>query len=620
MILRVCLFLFIFILAASYGLAQTWHPKALDLGESLFTPINNKDDNDNDYLVDSLEYRLAEEFKPFLIFDSDENARLPHEPVTLFQVSPIGCVTKDCTDNIFTIGLMYRFLWQRDGGYGPSSWCGDSHNGDHLEVKLELQSKDGQRWKLTNLLVWKLKSHWPFHSNGNDGRHVDLYLSAGKHHPFFGTSYDHDDSPYSGHGCNDDVNGLGARVWPRVLDTYCFSNSVLCKKGPLNVGERDAHPIRYFINDLSSLGYPDEHAWGTRPFWGGLKWGDEEGTASSDVWFKPEIFSDKGKAFFSLLHKKAVEEGRYLWNADYEGFVEKLTERVEKGFRLVDIETYLDGNSRKYIGVWERGSYNQNVWIGLNCGEFIDKWKELAKRNLRLVDVEVHRVGDLLRYTGVWHSGIHYQKLIVEPDLSRSIDILDTRGFDLVDFEEIGQQSYYEIGLFHKEPKQPKFATESGFRCPSVSGDVTWSSYKIHQERNLVFGVDKDRIARRILANCNWQIFRGHEGGGGDSLQIVSPKGEVVFVHAFDEFSGFRVTRGWKGKTEKGIRIGASVDQFLKAYPEFTKEETSFLTTTYRSSKSGVEAVFFRDKLEELVVGRYFDDNPTAELQCVFLD
>ena len=271
---------------------QAWNAKTLDLGESLFAPVNNRDDNDNDYLADSLEHKLAEEFKPLLIFDSDENARLPNEPVTLFQVRPRGCIGEGC-NNIYTVDLKYLFLWQWDGGYGPDSSCGNEHEGDNQAIDLVLQSKDGHRWKLTYLNIWTggygFQKEWSLDSNGNDSRHFHFYLSAGKHHHFFDTTYDHEDTPFGVPSpfspCNEDVNGRGARIQPKLSDTYCFPSGT-CKEVPLNVGESNAHSTEHFINDLTSLGYQGENAWGQQPFRGGLGGDSDDTAANSTIWIK----------------------------------------------------------------------------------------------------------------------------------------------------------------------------------------------------------------------------------------------------------------------------------------------------------------------------------------------
>jgi hypothetical protein len=77
-------------------------------------------------------------------------------------------------------------------------------------------------------------------------------MSASKHHEYFTRDRDLKESLYSEYGCNDNVNGLGARV---LTDLKSFS--------PLfynNVGEPDNHPTPPFIRDLSKY-YPRHTAW-----------------------------------------------------------------------------------------------------------------------------------------------------------------------------------------------------------------------------------------------------------------------------------------------------------------------------------------------------------------------
>jgi len=81
-------------------------------------------DQDRDCLVDSLENALADAFRPYCIFDSDEGPRQSFEPVTLFQAR-----LEDIQESTVRIAMKWVFLFRRDGGYGPSSSCRDAHDG-----------------------------------------------------------------------------------------------------------------------------------------------------------------------------------------------------------------------------------------------------------------------------------------------------------------------------------------------------------------------------------------------------------------------------------------------------------------------------------------------------------
>src|SRR6266498_2287934 len=118
--------------------------KVVSLGEALFVS-EKKDlgrDHDLDGLKDDLEFELADHFKPHIIFDSDEANRLPGEPVTLFQVRPIGCTGVGCPGT-YRLLVKYGFLFRRDGGYGESSDCWDDHNGDNQPATFQFDSGDG---------------------------------------------------------------------------------------------------------------------------------------------------------------------------------------------------------------------------------------------------------------------------------------------------------------------------------------------------------------------------------------------------------------------------------------------------------------------------------------------
>jgi hypothetical protein len=74
-----------------------------------------------------------------------------------------------------------------------------------------------------------------------------VYQSGSKHHQYLTRDIDGNNSLYSDYGCNDDVNGLGARVLLSTRNAY--SGTVALH----NVGEPGAHPTTDFVNDLSPV-------------------------------------------------------------------------------------------------------------------------------------------------------------------------------------------------------------------------------------------------------------------------------------------------------------------------------------------------------------------------------
>ncbi len=297
--------------------------KVLSLGETLFVS-EKKDlgrDHDLDGLKDDLEFALADHFKPQIIFDSDEANRLSGEPVTLFQVRPLGCTGVGCSGN-YRLLVKYGFLFRRDGGYGESSDCWDDHNGDNQPATFQFDSGDGKDWILNQINNGSFV--WPASKASGDkigmnniqwyqSSHPVIYMSAHKHHQYFNTSRDEDDSIYSDFGCNDDINGKGAKVLPSLISPYSDHRSNNVGEPELKVpskclqweeetnqkgieikhcvkwGARPDNDIKYFITGLGAFGYPGEDAWGASPFCGGLGCDSDETSPMSYMWEKAEF-------------------------------------------------------------------------------------------------------------------------------------------------------------------------------------------------------------------------------------------------------------------------------------------------------------------------------------------
>ena len=292
------------------------------LTTSIYSIWDRGQDHDGDDLLDELEGDLAEYFRPYVIFDSDETATRSDEPIALFQVRPAECFGYGC-DGAWEVTVKYAFLWAFDGGYGPSSDCSDAHWGDNQSITLRLLSYDeGRTWELPDHM-WAdvgveqadLGPYWSppklrTQSHG-DVLFPYVFLSAGKHHMYVGTSFNHQDAPASDWGCNDDVNGHGDSFYVDVSGSsdqfgWVGSNSYFPFHAYNNVGEPESHDERYFIGDLSqwypwanSIGvYEDppkpppgdgEHAWSGRPFLGGA-WQMEAVTSSLNSMWRRDRF------------------------------------------------------------------------------------------------------------------------------------------------------------------------------------------------------------------------------------------------------------------------------------------------------------------------------------------
>lgn len=139
------------------------------------------------------------------------------------------------------------------------------------------------------------------------------------------------------------------------------------------------------------------------------------------------------------------------------------------------------------------------------------------------------------------------------------------------------------------------------FRCPTTVDNVTFQSYGAFTMGNS----GDDSTARKIVSACNWHVFDNHNGGIGDTLEVASPSEEVVLVWAFSNFSSFRLTPGWTGKTDRGAMLGDSATTFENLYPEFIVVNPQL--STFNSNGTDIEAQFDQaGNLDELLVGNFF--------------
>ena len=109
----------------------------------------------------------------------------------------------------------------------------------------------------------------------------------------------------------------------------------------------------------------------------------------------------------------------------------------------------------------------------------------------------------------------------------------------------------------------------ASFDCPTVSDNVSWLSYGQFTFQQS----GDDSTARDIIANCDWHVYNNHNGGEGDTLQIASPNEEVILVWAFNEFRAYKLSPGWTGQTENGIKIGNTITDLYAQYPTFNSQD-----------------------------------------------
>jgi CubicO group peptidase (beta-lactamase class C family) len=85
-------------------------------------------------------------------------------------------------------------------------------------------------------------------------------------------------------------------------------------------------------------------------------------------------------------------------------FHERWTHYRDRGFRLVDQETWVRNGKRQYAGVWieNRESFGWASYRGVTSAEFSEKFDHYRDRGYLPIDVEVYPFGDGYRYGAIW--------------------------------------------------------------------------------------------------------------------------------------------------------------------------------------------------------------------------
>lgn len=139
--------------------------------------------------------------------------------------------------------------------------------------------------------------------------------------------------------------------------------------------------------------------------------------------------------------------------------------------------------------------------------------------------------------------------------------------------------------------------------CPEMNDSITWTSFG-----NWSFNLcGDDDFAKNLITECKWNIYKNHNGGEGDVLEISSDTANsIVFCWSDNNFTSFLVKEGWLGQSEKGIIIGSKFSEFINMYPEFIKVNNNVWKND--SEVLPVLVRFSNDSLlQEIIVGRYFE-------------
>lgn len=89
----------------------------------------------------------------------------------------------------------------------------------------------------------------------------------------------------------------------------------------------------------------------------------------------------------------------------HDNFLEERNALQDKGWYLVDMETYLDGVVRKWDGIFRKGVTSTSIWRNFDTDGFFDKWEDENEAGRRLIDIEAYKSGTETLWAGLFQSG-----------------------------------------------------------------------------------------------------------------------------------------------------------------------------------------------------------------------
>ena len=117
---------------------------------------------------------------------------------------------------------------------------------------------------------------------------------------------------------------------------------------------------------------------------------------------------------------------------------------------------------------------------------------------------------------------------------------------------------------FKSSPTEPdKPAPAKGGECLSCSAAVDSG------------GIGGIRLgmpdANWLVKDCGFAIYEGHAGGIGNTLEMTGC-GAGIYLHwRHNALAQIDLETGWSGQTDRGIRLGATLQEVRAAYPRASR-------------------------------------------------
>jgi CubicO group peptidase (beta-lactamase class C family) len=170
-----------------------------------------------------------------------------------------------------------------------------------------------------------------------------------------------------------------------------------------------------------------------------------------------EVDEIKGKASYSAIWQKNSNNLDWVSSRDLtdDEFSQRWNDLKEKGYRLIDQESYTLNGKRFYAGVWEENT-DKRSWVSyrnVDSDEFGKRFKTYSDQGYRMIDMEVYPSGNSVLHAAIWVKNAEGLDWLENRDMSEAsyeskLKSLSDQGYRLLDFESYtrgGQQQYAAI-------------------------------------------------------------------------------------------------------------------------------------------------------------------------------
>ena len=177
-----------------------------------------------------------------------------------------------------------------------------------------------------------------------------------------------------------------------------------------------------------------------------------------------ETFLDGNTRKWNGIFKKKTSNTALWRNCSSDIFHDKWVEMNNEGKRLIDLEAYKDGNETKFAGTFIQSSDRYALFRGLNIVDLATKHLLYSAQNYQLIDVETYMDGSDRKWCGVWKgegkSLLDYN--LTSDNFTQLCTAREDAGYQLVDLEtylDNGTRKW--AGVWVKQPGNEKHTFNS---------------------------------------------------------------------------------------------------------------------------------------------------------------